>query len=238
MFTGEGRFKKLKEDDNAKRIEQIEAAQDSIKRLKIGPRSLDTAFMLADVLTTRQQQCQQNADMAQIQRENKFAEGLEAQAQAEHWREDHKVNLLQKKGRTDMYKKELREHIKSEDNRRQIETKKTIEMERQHRVSAERDLTAQLEKERAMLQRKKDFQRQNALEAMRMAEERRLRKFLDFFGDFFLCFYFRNQEISWWTKWKTKWSRYLRKETTFRKLQNVMQWKLPLKRNGYVKRLI
>lgn len=190
FFIGEGRFKKLKEDDNAKRIEQIEAAQNSIKRLKIGPRSLDTAFMLADVLTTREQQCQQNADMAKIQREKKLAEGLEAQAQAEQWREDHKVQLLRKKGRTDTYKKELREHIKSEDNRRQTETKKTTEMERNHRLSAEKDLTAQLDKERAMLQRKKDLQRHNALEAMRMAEERRLRKLLNFFL-YVMFFYFR-----------------------------------------------
>lgn len=173
---GEGRYKKLKEDDNAKRIEQIEAAQDSMKRLKIGPRSLDTAFMLADVLTTRQQQCQQNADMAKIQREKKLCEGLEAQAQAEQWREDHKMQLLQKKGVTDSYKKQLHEHIKSEDKRRQSETKKKTEIERQHRVSAQRNLTAQLDKERAILERKKEYQRQNALEAMRMAEERRLRK--------------------------------------------------------------
>lgn len=218
-------------------MEQIEAAQDSIKRLKIGPRSLDTAFMMADVLTTRQQQCQQNANMAKIQREKKLAEGLEAQAQAEHWREEHKVQLLRKKGHTDTYKKELREHIRSEDNRRQTENKNITEMERQHRIASERDLSAQLEKERTMLQRKKELQRQNALEAMRMAEERRLRRFLDFSCIYFLCFYFCNQAISWWTKWKTKWSRYLRKEIIYRKLQSVMPWKLPLKRNGYVKRV-
>lgn len=168
------RFQQLKESDNAKRQEQIAAAQETIKRLKIGPRQLDSAYLLSDVLATRDRQCVLNAEAVRIKHDRHLADGQYARDQAKRELEAYNNQLQNAKKIGDGYKTQLREHIRAEEQRRRKEADQTAAEERKYRDQAERDLCAQQEKERAALLRKKELQRRNALEAMKMAEERRL----------------------------------------------------------------
>lgn len=162
-------------------------AQDAIKRLKIGPRSLDTAYLLSNVLTTRKVQCEMNSETIRRKKEQHLLDGQETIQQAEQWCEDQKEKMLEKRRTIDDYKKELKMNCLEDEYRRLEKSRQQAELERQYRETAENDLKVQLEKERLILQRKKDTQRRHALEAMRMAEERRLSKF------FKIKFYQRNK---------------------------------------------
>lgn len=158
-------------------MEHNAKARSAIQHLKIGPRNLDSAFILCDVLKTREMQCQMNNEWNTFKKEKHLQEGRETIEQAEQWSEQYRQKMLEKRRSTDAYKKELNYYIKQEHNRKANLAKKTAEEERKYRQDAENELKEQLERERLMLQRKKESMRRNALEAMKMAEERRLSKF-------------------------------------------------------------
>lgn len=162
-------------------MEHNAKARKAMQHLKIGPRNLDSAFILCDVLKTRELQCQMNNDWNTFKKEKRLQEGRETIQQAEQWCQQHRQKILEKRKSTDIYKKELNNYIKEEQQRKANLARKTAEEEQKYRQDAENELKEQLERERLMLQRKKESMRRNALEAMKMAEERRLSKFIYLF---------------------------------------------------------
>lgn len=173
---GEARYKELKERDDKKRMEQVAVAQQMIDKNKIGQRQLDSAFMFAEVLGTRQYQRNIRAEEAAQAKERRLVECSENLAAAEQTAAELREIALQQAQHRNGYKRQLFEQIQSDKARRQQMAETTAADERKYRENEEREMQAQLEMEQLMLQRKKETQRQNALEAMKMAEQRRMSK--------------------------------------------------------------
>ena len=165
------------ESDEKKRMELNAKAEDAMNRLKIGCRQLDSAYMLSDVINTRATQCQMNEEALKNKKEKYMREGREKLLQAEQSSEAYRQKLLEKRKHTDDYKASLKEHIAEEHQKREYEARQIAESERKYRAQQENDLKEQMERETKVLQRKKENLRQNALEAMKMAEERKASKF-------------------------------------------------------------
>lgn len=157
-------------------MEHVNKAQNLIRRLKVGPKQLDRAYVLSEVLRGQEIQRNINAEMEKNRKEKEQAEGKEILKQAEQWLLEQQTTNCDAKKRNDEYKHEIYEYVQEHERSRAEKAKKRSEAERQVREQADKELKQQIEKERAILQRKKEAMRRNALEAMRMAEQRRLRK--------------------------------------------------------------
>lgn len=169
---GEARYKELMAKDDNKRMEQIAVAQQMMDRQKNGARQLDSAFLLAEVLGTRQQQRRVRAEEVALAKERRMNERMESVAAAEQYAAELRDQAQQKIG----YKRQLFEQMQADKGRRQQMAEHVASDEQRYREEEEREMQAQLEMEQMMLLRKKETQRKNALEAMKMAEQRRMSK--------------------------------------------------------------
>lgn len=170
---GEARYKALTESDKKKRMEQIAIAQQMMDRVKNGPRQLDSAYLMSEVLATRDQQRKVRADEAKAMRVRQLDEGKEMIAAAEQHAAEMREVILSQRHQQNGYKRELFEQMQTANFRRQQATKMEAVNDRKHREAEKKELQTQLEMERMILQRKKETLRRNALEAMQMAEQRR-----------------------------------------------------------------
>lgn len=177
-FSGERRFKELKENDEKARLEQVAKAQQMMNRLRIGTRELESAALLSEVLKGRELQCNFNADLNKSMSERKKKEAEQLQIQSVIAIEEQQRQMMEAKKRTDDYKNEVYRMAKDEAKRKMETSRRQTEYEKRMREQADKELQAQIERERAILQRKKEAMRKNALEAMKMVEQRRLRKYM------------------------------------------------------------
>lgn len=173
---GEARYKALMEKDEQKRSDQIHVAEQMMDRAKSGQRQLDSAFLMSEVLGTREQQRRVRADEAVAARERHMCEGRETIAAAMQNAAEMRDALVQQTQNRNGFKRQLFEQIQSDRSRRQQIAETTAADERRYREAEEKELQDQLEMEQMMLQRKKETQRRNALEAMKMTEQRRMSK--------------------------------------------------------------
>lgn len=172
------RFRQLKESDEMKRFEENYKAMDHMQKLKMGPRLLESAYITSECVAVRELQRNVNAAATKMKRERNLAMGREAIAQDEQYVEQQKLNISESRRKQDEYKKELRQFIENKE-REQTELKNAqCEEERLERNRIDGDLAAQLNKERRILEKKKEAKRLVALEAMQMAEKRRIRKYI------------------------------------------------------------
>lgn len=172
----EARYNALMESNEKKRMEQIAIAQQMVDRVKNGPRQLDSAYLMSEVLATRDQQRKMRAEEAKVMRARHLDEGKETIAAAEQQAAEMRDMTVAKQRQQNGYKRQLFEHIQTSNSRRQQVSMEEASEDRKHREAEAQEMQAQLEMERMMLQRKKEMQRRNALEAMQMAEQRRLSK--------------------------------------------------------------
>lgn len=175
IIEGERRFKELKENDEKARLEQVAKAQQMMNRLRIGTRDLESAALLSEVLKGRELQCNLNADLNKSMSERKKKEAEQLQIQSVIAIEEQQRQMMEAKKRTDDYKNEVYRMAKDEAKRKMETSRRQTEYEKRMREQADKELQAQIERERAILQRKKEAMRKNALEAMKMVEQRRLR---------------------------------------------------------------
>lgn len=170
------RFRKLKESDEMKRFEDNMKANEQMQKLKMGSRLLESAYATSECVQVRDLQRQANAKAAKMKRESFLAMGREANAQDQQYAEQQKLIMLETRRKNDNYKKELREFIEKKE-RENVELKTAqCEEERLEHSRMDSDLAAQLSKERRVLEKKKEAKRIVALEAMQLAEKRRIRK--------------------------------------------------------------
>lgn len=170
------RFQKLKESDEMKRFEETIKANEQMQKLKMGPRLLESAYATSECVAVRDLQRNANAQSEQMKREQYLAMGLEAVAQDQQYAEKQILIMSDTRRKKDDYKKELREFIESKE-RKDAELKKAqCEEERLEHCQIDSDLAAQMSKERRILEKKKEAKRIIALEAMQLAEKRRIRK--------------------------------------------------------------
>lgn len=97
----------------------------------------------------------------------------------------------------DVYKQEILKNIQDREREKHDSSRKNLTFEKAMRERTEIYHKSQIEKEREILQRKREALRKNALEAMQMVEQRRLRKysFTPFSKFYFAQNYLRTQTI-------------------------------------------
>lgn len=169
------KYQVLMEADENLRKEKLVKSQDLASKLKPGPKQLESAAIYAEVLKGREIQRKMNAEKRENNKMKHMKNGRDQTLQAQQWMEQHDQRLNQKHQRHHNYKRELFQHIKSEEEKRQDMLSKENEEERLKREASDHELKEQLERERVILERKKKALRKNALEAMIMAEQRRKR---------------------------------------------------------------
>lgn len=170
------RFQKLKESDEMKRFEENIKANEQMQKLKMGPRLLESAYATSECVAVRDLQRNANAKTEQMKRDHYLASGREAVAQDEQYAEQQKLIMLETRRKKDDYKKELREFIENKERQDADLRKAQAEKERLEHCQIDSDLAAQMSKERRVLEKKKEAKRIIALEAMQLAEKRRIRK--------------------------------------------------------------
>lgn len=162
--------------DEEKRAQHIEKARDIMRRTKIESRQLESAVILSETLKQQSQQRKDNSEMKKSIKERNYAEGKEILSQADQWIEQQNMKMFQTKKRNDDFKKDLFLCSQEELKRRKDVSIRQANVERKNRELVDDELKAQMERERTHLEKKKLVMRQNALESLRVGEQRRLRE--------------------------------------------------------------
>lgn len=154
---------------------------------------------MSEVAEARKQQCAKNVENNLAKKHEDLKLSQNHIRQADQWAEEQRQKMILNKQRNDAFKKELLTFVKEKEVTTAEVAKQEAEEERKQREKVDREIKLQIEKERALIQRKKEMARKNALEAMQMAEQRRIRKnkFLFLFlskifesVSLFVCFFF------------------------------------------------
>lgn len=104
--------------------------------------------------------------------------------QALSWIGEEQQRLNERQKNTITYKKELLQTINENQKLRFEQKKQSIKEQQAAREATDMEIKAQIQKEKAIMEKKKEALRKNALEAMKMVEQRRLSKWI-FFNFFF-----------------------------------------------------
>uniref|UniRef100_A0A182SA23 Trichohyalin-plectin-homology domain-containing protein n=1 Tax=Anopheles maculatus TaxID=74869 RepID=A0A182SA23_9DIPT len=168
-------YRELKAADEIKRKELIQKAEDLIQKDKVGPRVLESASKFCEVLKGREMQRQFRLEQEQIQQLRKQSVDTQTLSQANHWLKSHGDRLLEDRQRFDNYKRELKETMIRNQQLQRQRKQDLIAEEQQSLEVIESEMRRQQERERKALEESKEMRRMNALEAIRMAEDRRTR---------------------------------------------------------------
>lgn len=175
IIEGESRYKELMENDEKIRQEKIAYAQSIVNRLKSGPRELQSAAILSEVLKEQHEQRKIIANSRKLSNEEHLNEGRKIVAQAHQWIEAQAQKDKKYKQFIGDYKKEVLENIHQNQKTRENDAKQELEFIQKQREAADKEIKEQIERERAALDKKKETLRRNALEAMVIVEQRRRR---------------------------------------------------------------
>ncbi|KAI9589179.1 uncharacterized protein ACN2A1_011125 [Glossina fuscipes fuscipes] len=168
-------YEQAKENAAQKRSEKIAKAQQMLERLKPGPRNLHSAVLRSEVLRARNIQRNVNEEFKEAVKLQESETQKRCENQGMSWINDEQQRLAERQKNTNSYKQELLQTI-SENQRRKAERKRQMINEQQTaRDNIDSEMKAQIAKEKATMEKKKAFLRKNALEAMKMVEQRRLR---------------------------------------------------------------
>ncbi|XP_040167114.1 trichohyalin [Anopheles arabiensis] len=168
-------YRELKAADEIKRRELIQKAEDLIQKDKVGPRVLESAAKFCEVLKGREMQRQFRLEQEQLQQMRKQSVDTQTLSQANHWLKSHGDRLLEDRQRFDNYKRELKETMIRNQQLQRQRKQELIAEEQQSLEVIEGEMRRQQEQDRAALEASKEMRRKNALEAIRMAEDRRTR---------------------------------------------------------------
>jgi hypothetical protein len=165
-------YKALKISDEQKRREFIERAENVIQKEKSGPRNLESAAKLCEVLQVRELQKEFTQEQKKLADERKRKEDENDILQANKWLNQYAERQVNERQRFNMYKKELYDGIKHDEMSRKDNLRRHLETERLEHQSIERAYRERLDKENTMHEMKKEMRRKAAVEAMKMAMER------------------------------------------------------------------
>ncbi|XP_050070339.1 trichohyalin [Anopheles maculipalpis] len=168
-------YRELKAADEIKRKELIQKAEDLIQKDKVGPRVLESASKFCEVLKGREMQRQFRLEQEQMQQLRKQSIDTQTLSQANHWLKSHGDRLLEDRQRFDNYKRELKETMIRNQQLQRQRKQDLIAEEQQSLEVIESEMRRQQERDRKALEESKEMRRMNALEAIRMAEDRRTR---------------------------------------------------------------
>ncbi|KAI8118892.1 hypothetical protein FF38_11014 [Lucilia cuprina] len=168
-------YEQAKENEAQKRKEKIAKAQQIMERLKPGPRELHSAVLQSEVLRARNVQRSINEEFEKVAAKQERETKKMCNEQALSWIGEEQQRLSERQKNTIAYKKELLQTINENQKQRYEQKKQMIKEQQAAREATDLEIKAQIEKEKAIMEKKKEALRKNALEAMKMVEQRRLR---------------------------------------------------------------
>ncbi|XP_058116682.1 trichohyalin-like [Anopheles ziemanni] len=168
-------YRELKAADEIKRKELIQKAEDLIQKDKVGPRVLESAAKFCEVLRGRELQRQFRHDQDRMQQVRKQSVDQQTTALGNHWLKSHGERLLEDRQRFDDYKRELKQTMVANQQAARQRKQDLIAEELASLEVIESEMRAQQERERQAQEASKEMRRLSALEAIRMAEDRRTR---------------------------------------------------------------
>ncbi|XP_011191698.2 trichohyalin [Zeugodacus cucurbitae] len=169
-------FHKTKENEERKRSEKLAKAQNLIEQLKQGPKQLHSAALQSEVLRARNVQRNINKEFERAIKQQECMDKMACQQQALGFMEEDIQRQVERNQAMDVYKKEMLQTINETTKQRTEYKKQLIKEQQAAREAMDQEIKAQIEKEKAIMEKKRAALRKNALEAMKMVEQRRLRE--------------------------------------------------------------
>ncbi|XP_053949352.1 calponin homology domain-containing protein DDB_G0272472-like [Anastrepha ludens] len=165
-----------KENEERERSERLAKAQNLMEQLKPGPKDLHSAAMQSEVLRARNVQRNINKEFEKAIKRQECMDKLACEHQAFAFMQEDQLRQLEREQNMNTYKKEMLQTI-NESYKQRVEHKKQLIKEQQAiREAMDQEIKAQIEREKAIMEKKRASLRKNALEAMKMVEQRRLRE--------------------------------------------------------------
>lgn len=161
-------YEELRENQKRAQRERIEKIESSVRRSQPGPRLLDSAALLSECVHVQRQQRREMALRTVTNRQNALNEGKILALQNQQWQREHQRRRQEELLRAERYHFELRGMIAEKRYKQRDEFLVQRQMEDAARFRA-------MERERREMERRRALLRHTATEAMRMAEQRRLR---------------------------------------------------------------
>lgn len=164
-------YEAMREQQRLAQRAQIEQIEAKMRRAQPGPRLLDSAALLSDCLHVQQSQRQEMALRNISNRQQVIYEGRLLRLQNHQWMMEHQHRYQENHQRAMRYKQDLSAMIDKRKARRDMEL-----FHQQRQQMEDYPLQQAIEKERKEMERRRIQMRQTATDAMRMAEQRRLRE--------------------------------------------------------------
>lgn len=155
-----------------KRQEIIQKAEKLIEKNKPGPRQLESAALLSEVLKERDLQIQFRTHQKQRQKEQDKRISEQILRQAKQWVEKTLQRQIEDKKRNDSYKKEVQNFVKEQISNRTEMRKLEINQERLLNDLASNQTVLQNEQNKLFERRKKGEFKKNMIEAMEMKKDK------------------------------------------------------------------
>lgn len=171
VLEGQQRCDAMVAGDEERRKERIAAAQRLIDRVQAGPRQLESAYLLADVLQTRQQQREQNARERCESKARAAEMAREQRTASEQGLAEHRERIMVRRRAEDGYKRELAAFVCQEREDRCREKERLAAEAKRHRDEGELAMAAELKNDMEMARRKKAAERQRVFEEIRGKRE-------------------------------------------------------------------
>lgn len=120
----------MKKHDDENRRERILYAENLLKRLKAGPKQLESAYMLSNILHEQRLQREEKLRQQAIERQNRLFEGRKLIEQAARWIDDQKEQIRNYHGRCAEYKKILQHDIEEKEKNKQKLMRRLLDLEK------------------------------------------------------------------------------------------------------------
>lgn len=170
-------FRELKELDKETRRERIAYAEQLLKRLQPGPKQLEYANALSEILYEQQMQREAKRERERVEREQSIREGNMIRMQAQQWIDDQIEQMRKYRERCAEYKRIICHDIDARTKERLIASQKLIELEQMERDANEQQMQNQLRKEREMSQQRREQFRSEVLKSMQHATQEKRSEF-------------------------------------------------------------
>ncbi|XP_037938117.1 trichohyalin-like [Teleopsis dalmanni] len=178
----------IKEEEQRKK--KVEEAKEVLEKMRNGPRELRGAALHSEVLRCRNVQMAINKEFEKAVKKQECADMVNIDKHGMAFIQEEQQRMANNATATNNYKRELIDAINEKCKARVEERKQAIRDFQEETKIIQNELKNQVDKEKAAMERKRAILRQNALEAMKMVEQRRQRERLgDEIDDGMACVY-------------------------------------------------
>lgn len=140
-------LEEVKRHDEETRRERIEYAEKLLQRLKTGPKQLESAYKLSNILNEQEKQRHERARQKQLEWQKDLIEGQNRIEQAVEWIEQQKEHMRNYRKRCAQYKGMLQNDIKEREQRKQNVNQRLNEIEEKEAQKNAKQMQEVLEKE-------------------------------------------------------------------------------------------